>query len=762
MPAAPSHARLDLPIRGMSCAACAARLEKAIAARPGVHSAAVNFATHIATILHDPAAAPVDALRATVRQAGFEALERADVAHGPLEPGEPRAEVADDLFRRFLFGAVFTLPLVVIAMSHGRVALFNVPWINWLQFALATPVVLVSGLPFMRSAVAAARGRAANMDTLVSLGAGSAFIYSTLATIQPGFFAGVTGSAHDSSMGNMFMVPVYFEAAAVIVVLVLLGKYIEARATSRTDAAVRSLLALEPRTARVVRAGVEADIPVADVTPGDTLILRPGEQVPVDASVVSGESSVDESMLTGESLPVDKAAGDRVLAGTLNTTGSLRLAAEAVGADTTLRQIARLVREAQGSKAPIARVADRVSGVFVPIVLVLATLTFAAWWLLAPPGSRLSIALLTSVSVLIIACPCALGLATPTAIIAATGRAARRGILIKSAPALEAAARITTVVLDKTGTLTSGRPTLTDILPAPGFTEAELLRLAASAQRPSEHPIAGAVVRAAADRDVVLSEPIAFRAHPGAGVEAVVEGCSVLIGRGTLLAGRGIHVSLTDRAAALAASGRTPLFVAVDGAPAGVLAVVDSVKPSAAAAVAALRESGLNVVMLTGDQRPVADAVARAVGIERVFAEVYPSEKADLVARLQHSTPAHRVAMVGDGVNDAPALARADVGVAIATGAGAALHAADITLLRDDLAGLPEALALARQTLRTIRQNLGWAFAYNALCIPLAAGVLYPVTGWLLSPMLASAAMALSSISVVLNSLRLARPISGR
>ena len=521
----------------------------------------------------------------------------------------------------------------------------------------------------------------------------------------------------------------YYEAAAVIIVLILFGKYLEARATGRTTAAIRRLVGLQPRTARVVRDGIEQDVPIEQVTIGDRVLVRPGEKIPTDGMVESGESAVDESMLTGESVPVEKRSGDTVYGATMNTTGAIRLVVTRIGADTALQQIIRLVREAQGSKAPIARLADTVSGIFVPIVIVIALVTFVVWWFVSAADIRLSMALLTSVSVLIIACPCALGLATPTAIMVGTGRGADMGILIKGGVALETAHKLTAVAIDKTGTITRGKPEVTDVLTSRGgsINADELLRLAASAERHSEHPLAAAIVRRAVELGVSLAEPEAFRAVVGHGVEATVGGRRLLIGKAAFLEQHGVIPAMADEAARLAALGRTPMFVAIDGREAGIVAVADVVRPESAEAVAAMRALGLHVVMLTGDNRRTAEAVAAEVGIDHVLAEVLPGDKAGAVRSLQRQ--GYVVGMVGDGINDAPALAQADVGLALGTGTDVAMESADITLMRADLRAVPRAIALSHATIRTIRQNLFWAFVYNTTGIPIAAGVLFPMTG---------------------------------
>ena len=559
-------------------------------------------------------------------------------------------------------------------------------------------------------------------------------------------------------MGGMEMAPpVYYEAASVIIALVLLGRMLESRAKGRTSDAIRRLVGLQPKTARVVRAGAEADLPIEEVVAGDIIVVRPGEKVPVDGVVTEGASAVDESMLTGESLPVEKSPGDEVFGATLNRTGSFHFRATKVGKDTALQQIVKLVQDAQGSRAPIARLADVISGIFTPVVICIAIATFVVWFVAAPPETRFTLALVNFVSVLIIACPCALGLATPTAIMVGTGRGAEHGVLIKGGESLETAHRLDTIVLDKTGTLTRGQPELTDVIPAGGLTEDALLRLVASAERGSEHPVGEAVVRGATARGLELVAASAFNALAGHGIEATVDGRAVLVGTPKLLRERGIDLGDAEaRAAALAEQGKTPTFAAVDGAFAGIVAVADTLKPESKEAVRALRAMGLQVVMITGDNRRTAEVVAREAGIDRVLAEVLPEGKAREVKRLQEEEK-RRVGMVGDGINDAPALAQADVGIAIGTGTDVAIEASDVTLIRGDLRGVVTAIALSRATIRTVRQNLFWAFVYNVIGIPLAAGALYPLTGWLLSPVIASAAMSLSSVSVVTNSLRLRR-----
>jgi len=760
------HERLELPIEGMTCAACATRIEKRLGKQPGVASANVNFATKLATVNYNSTETGPAQLAKAVDDIGYKAIVNppGHQGHGVGTGDDHSAHmnVGEAQTRRLLtkvvVGAILSLPVLVIAMSHGKIEALNVSWINWVQLMLTTPVLFWCGWQFFRSAWKGAMHFSANMDTLVAMGTGAAYLYSLAATIWPDFFAAATvahGVHSQTSMGEMVMVPVYYEAAAVIIVLILLGKYFEARATGRTSAAIKRLIGMQPKTARVLRNGTEQDIPIELVAVGELILVRPGEKIPVDGRVQSGESAVDESMLTGESAPVDKTAGTDVFGATLNTTGALRFVATKVGKDTALQQIVRLVQEAQGSKAPIARLADRISGIFVPIVIAIAAITFAVWWFASSSETRLSMALVTSVSVLVIACPCALGLATPTAIMVGTGRGAEQGILIKGGEALETAHKLTTIVLDKTGTITEGRPALTDVVPVGGLTESELLRLAASAERSSEHPLAAAIVRGAVERGITLAEPTRFQAVVGYGVESAIDGRQVLIGKADLLTQRDVTVTLGDRAAELAALGRTPMFVAVDGREAGLVAVADKIRPESRTAVDRMHAIGLRVVMMTGDNRRTAAAVSSQVGVDEVFAEVLPKDKADKVKELQ--AKGQIVGMVGDGINDAPALAQADVGMAIGTGTDVAIESSDITLIRGDLRTVPEAIALSHATMRTIKQNLFWAFIYNVLGIPIAAGVLYPFTGWLLSPIIASAAMAFSSVSVVLNSLRLRR-----
>ncbi|MFL6227361.1 MAG: heavy metal translocating P-type ATPase [Pyrinomonadaceae bacterium] len=766
--------RADLNVTGMSCAACARRIERALARQPGVLSAGVNFATSRATVEFDAGATSRSRLAQTIKETGYGTMpetpragvrgESAARDTGPDAEQAARAAEYRELRRKFLIAALLSLPVLVVAMSHGQLPLLNFAGVNYLQLALTTPVVFYCGAQFYRGAWAALSHRAADMNTLIATGTGAAYLYSVAATLAPQLFAGATPDKATHGMGAMneaagaarAMPPVYFEAAGVIIALVLLGRMLEARARGKTGEAIRRLLNLQPKQARVARAGVERDVPVEEIVAGDVVVVRPGERVAVDGLVEEGASAVDESMLTGESMPVEKRVGDEVFGATINKTGSFRFRATKVGSETALQQIVRLVEEAQGSKAPIARTADAVSGVFTPVVICIAIVTFVVWFVAAPTEARFTTALVQFVSVLIIACPCALGLATPTAILVGTGRGAQAGVLIKGGEALETAHKLDTIVLDKTGTLTRGRPALTDVVAvADSLSDDELLRLAAAAERGSEHPLGEAIVRGAEARGLnVGTASTRFNAVAGHGVEGEVEGLRVLIGNAALMKERGVVVNEFDgRAARLAGEGKTPIYVAVADRLAGLLGVADELKPESQAAVASFRRMGLEVVMLTGDNRRTADAVARSLGITRVLAEVLPDAKAEEIKRLQRE--GRKVGMVGDGINDAPALAQADLGISIGTGTDVAVEASDVTLVGGDLSGVVAAISLSRATVRTIRQNLFWAFAYNVVGIPVAAGALYPLTGWLLSPVIASAAMSLSSVSVVANSLRL-------
>ena len=742
-------ARRDLVVTGMTCASCVASVEDALRGVPGVRSADVNLATERARVEVDPARADVTALVRAVERAGYGALavsedERERAATEQQERAVRRAYVRA-LGRRLAIAAALAVPTMALSMADlAFPALMEAAWRPYVLFALASPVQLWAALPFYRGALSAARHRRADMNTLVVLGTTTAYLVSVAATFFSGLF---------DSLGLEPRQYLYYDTATAIVALILVGRYLEARARAHTSDAVRSLAALGAKSARVRRrGGAEEDVPIEKLVVGDVVVVRPGETVATDGLIVAGSSAVDESMVTGESLPVEKRAGDDVTGGTLNRSGAFRFRVTRVGADTLLAQIVRMVEEAQGSKAPIQRLVDRVAAVFVPVVLVVAFASALAWLAFGPHPS-FGYALTAFVAVLIIACPCALGLATPTAIIVGTGRGASRGILVKSADALEAAKAIDVVAFDKTGTLTVGRPRVTDYLSCAGIGEDQVLRLLAGAELRSEHPLAAAVVEAARERGLSVAEPESFEALPGEGVHARVDGRDVWIGTPDLARARGFAELGDGMVSHHQAAGKTVLVGTIDGEPGAVLAVADVVKASAKEALAEVKRMGLRTLLVSGDARRTAQAIARELGIDDVRAEVRPGAKADLVAQLQRE--GHRVAMVGDGVNDAPALARADLGIAIGSGTDVAIATADIVLVGGDPRGVPRALRLARRTLATIRENLFWAFAYNVALIPVAAGVLYPFTGWLLSPVLAAGAMAISSVTVVTNSLRL-------
>ena len=737
--------RITAPVRGMHCAACVGKVERALTAMAGVESASVNLATEQATVAFDPARTDLVRLREAVAAAGYELAEpRPEPVPGEAVDGERAAREAA-LRRekvRFVVGAVLSAPVLLGGMPHV------VPWVPallqnpWLQLVLTTPVQVWVGWQFHRGFVHDLRYRTASMATLVSIGTNAAYLGSVAVTLWPHAFV---------SHGAM----TYYDVSAVVITLVVLGRWLEARARSRTSEAIRKLMTLAPRTARVIRDGVEADVPTAAVRVGDFVRIRPGERVPVDGVVTEGASTVDESMLTGESLPVEKAPEAKVFAGTVNRTGTFVFRAARVGSETTLARIIKLVAEAQGSRAPIQRLADRVAAVFVPIVLMIAALTFVAWWLVGPEPAGL-VALTNAVAVLVIACPCAMGLATPTAIMVGTGRGAEFGVLIKSAAALELLHRVDTVVFDKTGTLTVGRPVVTDVVPVGAATEDEILALAAAVEQASEHPLGEAIVARAKERGLALPPIAEFTTVPGRGIDAMATDGRVLLGNRTLMDARGIDVRLlAGRVRELAAEGKTAVYLAFAGRLLGVIAAADVPKPDATRAVAALKRLGVSVAMLTGDHRLTAEAIARQAGLDRVLAEVLPEDKAREIRALQ--AKGRRVAMVGDGINDAPALAQAEVGIAMGSGTDVAIDAADVTLMRGDLVGVVAAIELSRRTIRVIRENLVWAFGYNTILIPVAAGALYPLWGVQLSPILAGAAMAFSSVSVVTNSLRLKR-----
>jgi P-type Cu+ transporter len=729
----------------MSCAACVRRVENALREVPGVTDVAVNLATARATVSHDPGWAGVEALRQVIFDQGYDFLGIPDdTREDPI--GAAREKEIRDLRTRFAVGIVLSGVIFLGSMQHWFPFLMGIPRRPLLigLFFLTTPVVFWVGSRFFIGALKAARQKTTDMNTLVAVGALAAWLYSSLATFFPRFFAGAEIMPH-----------VYYDGAAFIVTLIILGRLLEARAKGKTSQAIQRLIGLKPKTARVVRDGVETDIPIEGVIQGDLVVVRPGEKIPTDGVVVSGNSSVDESMLTGESMPVAKEAGTEVFAATLNRTGSFTFRATRIGAETALARIIHLVEEAQGSKAPIQRLADKVASIFVPVVFGIGLLTFAVWYFLVP-DPVFSRALLNFVSVLVIACPCALGLATPTAVMVGTGLGAENGILIKGGESLENAYRLRTVVFDKTGTLTRGEPEVTDMIPSPGIAPAEVLQAALDIEAVSEHPLARAVLERAKQDGMQAMEVTGFEAVSGLGAKALRNGKTVLLGNRRFLEGEGIAGGgMEVEAERLAGEGKTSVFVAEGGRVLGLLGFADQPKPSAAAAVAALKGMGLKVAMITGDNVGTARAMGKSLGIDRILAEVLPGDKAAEIRRLREAGEV--VAMVGDGINDAPALAAADIGIAIGAGTDVAIEASDITLMQEDLLAVPRAIRLSFETMRTIRQNLFWAFIYNIIGIPIAAGVLYPLWGILLNPEFAAAAMAMSSVSVVGNSLRLRR-----
>jgi Cu+-exporting ATPase len=729
-----------IPVTGMTCAACQARVQRTLQKHAGVSDATVNLMMGNATVTFDPATVTPDALVAAIRDTGYGA-ELPQDDRSAFEEQDARDAATAEEFKELRLKAV-------VSGLFGAGAMLAMPWMHhypwapWLLLVLTSGVMLSAGRHFYTRAWSALRHGSADMNTLIAIGTGSAFLYSVIATVTPEFFT-ARGVPAD----------VYYEAVILIIAFILTGNAFEARAKRNTSVALRALVQLQPKTARVLRNGEERDLALEHVLADDVVVVRPGERIPVDGVVLQGESAVDESMLTGESLPVPKHTGDRVIGGTINGTGAFRLRATTLGSDSVLAQIVKLMRDAQGSRAPIQALADRISAIFVPTVVVIAVLTFATWFLLADDAPAVR-GFAAAVSVLIIACPCAMGLAVPTAVMVATGRGAELGVLIKGGEALQRAGEVQTVVLDKTGTVTEGRPTVTDLLVAQNAEET--LRLVASLERASEHPLAAAIVRDAQARGLTLSDAESFESVTGRGATGVVDGVALAVGNAALMADYAIDIS--SRAAdaeRLATEGRTPMYVALDGRFAGVVAVSDPIKETSRAAIASLHALGMQVVMLTGDNQRTAESIARAAGIDRVVAGVLPDGKVAEIKRLQGEGKV--VAMVGDGINDAPALAQADVGMAIGTGTDIAVEAADVVLMRGDLRSVAQAIGLSRRTMQTMKENLFWAFIYNIIGIPVAAGILYPAFGLMLSPVIASAAMAFSSVSVVGNSLRLRR-----
>ncbi len=744
-PKQPSRAGIssvELSIRGMHCASCVQKIEKALLQTQGVTGAAVNLATEKARVDYEPSLLNLEEIKRAIEATGYE------VAEPP--PGEKtldseklaREKEYRKLKLKFIAGLVLGILVFLGSMRHWF------PWVPvflgnfYVLWALATPIQFVIGWSFYNGAWRALRHRSADMNTLIAVGTSAAYVYSVLATLWPQLFEAGGIKAN-----------VYFDTSALIIVFILLGRLLEARAKGQTSEAIKKLIGLQPKTARVIREGKEIDIPVEEVVVGDIVVVRPGERIPVDGIVREGRSAVDESMITGESIPVKKTPGSEVIGATINKSGSFKFEARKVGKDTTLAQIIRLIEEAQSSKAPIQRLADVIAAYFVPIVMSIAVITFVIWFILGPPPA-LTLALLNFVAVLIIACPCALGLATPTAVLVGTGKGAENGILIKGGESLEIAHKVDTIVLDKTGTLSRGEPEVTDIILGEGFPEQEILSYAAAAEKNSEHPLADAILKRAREKGIEPLEPDNFRVIEGQGVEATVKGRQIILGNARFLENRRIEIlDLRREAEKLSDEGKTAVYIAVSGEVAAVLGIADTLKEGSFEAVKRLQKMGLHVVMVTGDNRKTAEAMARKVGIDDVFPEVLPKDKVDVIKKLQ--SEGRKVAMVGDGINDAPALAQADIGIALGSGTDVAIEASDITLIKGDLRAVASAIELSKKTIRIIKQNLFWAFFYNTAGIPVAAGVLYPFFGLLLNPILAAAAMAFSSVSVVSNSLRL-------
>ncbi len=735
-----------LRIEGMTCAACAKTVEKAVQKQEGVIGANVNFATEKLNVSYEPSKVSIPDIKKAVEKAGYKALEEQTAVDTDKEKKEKEIKL---LWKKFIISAIFTVPLLYISMGHMLglpLPHFIKPMMNPVAFALSqlllTIPVVISGNRFYTVGFKALFRRSPNMDSLIAIGTSAALLYGIFATIK------IIGGDADYAMD------LYFESAAVILTLITLGKYLESVSKGKTSEAIKKLMGLAPKTAMVIRNGKETEISIEEVEVGDVIIVKPGEKMPVDGEVVEGTTAVDESMLTGESIPVEKNAGDKIIGASINKNGTIQYKATKVGKDTALAQIIKLVEDAQGSKAPIAKLADVISGYFVPIVISLAVLSGLAWFFLG--GETGIFALTIFISVLVIACPCALGLATPTAIMVGTGKGAEHGVLIKSGVALESAHKIQTIVFDKTGTITEGKPKVTDVVVTNGITQDELLQLAASAEKGSEHPLGEAIVKGAEEKGLEFKKLEFFKAIPGHGIEVRIDGKDILLGNRKLMADSRISLeNLEESSDRLAGEGKTPMYIAVDAKLAGIIAVADTVKENSKKAIEKLHQMGIKVAMITGDNKRTAEAIARQVGIDRILAEVLPQDKANEVKKLQ--AEGKKVAMVGDGINDAPALAQADIGIAIGSGTDVAMESADIVLMRSDLMDVPTAIQLSKKTIKNIRENLFWAFGYNILGIPVAMGILHIFGGPLLNPMIAGAAMSLSSVSVLANALRLKR-----
>ncbi|NLK72266.1 MAG: copper-translocating P-type ATPase [Clostridiales bacterium] len=737
---------VSIPVSGMTCAACAKAVERYIKKLPGIQDAGVNLASEKAKVIYDSGQVRISEIKEAIVKAGYRPLEIETGSQIDHER-ERREKEIKYLRTRFIAAVCFTIPLLYISMGHMLglpLPIIIMPEMHPLNFGLIQLIlvipVIISGYRFYTVGFPKLIKREPNMDSLIAMGTGAAFLYGIYAIMQI-----INGHSE-------YAMDLYFETSGVIIALILLGKYLESVTKGRTSEAIKKLMGLAPKTATVIHDGKEIVIPLEEVEVGDVILVKPGEKIPVDGEVIEGRTSVDESMLTGESIPVEKNEGDSVIGASINKNGIIKFRATKVGKDTALAQIIRLVEDAQGSKAPIARMADVISGYFVPVVIAIAVIAGLAWYIF---GETLIFSLTIFIAVLVIACPCALGLATPTAIMVGTGKGAEYGVLIKSGEALETAHQIKTIVFDKTGTITEGRPKVTDIVTTDAINEVELLQLSASAEKGSEHPLGEAIVNAAKDKNIEFINIESFEAIPGHGIEVMIQGKKLLLGNKKLMENRNIEITLQHESDRFAEEGKTPMFIAIDHKQAGIIAVADVIKPSSRKAIEKLHKMGIQVVMITGDNRRTADAIAKQVGIDRVLAEVLPRDKANEVKKLQEE--GHKVAMVGDGINDAPALAQADIGIAIGSGTDVAMESADIVLMRSDLMDVPTAIELSKRTIRNIKQNLFWAFAYNTAGIPIAAGLLHLLGGPLLNPIIAAAAMSFSSVSVLTNALRLKR-----